>query len=91
MKEPDIDEVANRSGPESCVCARKDIGEALTGVHIGGAIEPRNDHTWSADALKTGGRQHRRQRYTRAAFEPRAVEEPDACTQISMRENREVP
>jgi len=31
MKVPDGEGVANRTGPESCVYIRKDMGEALTG------------------------------------------------------------
>ena len=27
--------VANHTGPESCVCIREDVGEALTGERIG--------------------------------------------------------
>jgi hypothetical protein len=40
MKEPDIEGIANRDGPESCGVARKDGVEALTGVHASLGIEP---------------------------------------------------
>ncbi len=76
MKVPYIEGVANHSGPESCVGARKGAGEALTGVRAGRTIEPRNCIFRDADAVQVGGRQHRRPRYMRAAFELRAVEEP---------------
>ncbi len=36
------EEVANHSGPESCVCVREDAGEALTGETDRPGIEPRN-------------------------------------------------
>lgn len=36
------EEVANHSGPESCVCAREGVGEALTGETDRPGIEPRN-------------------------------------------------
>lgn len=36
------EEVANHSGPESCVCAREGAGEALTGETGRPGIEPRN-------------------------------------------------
>jgi hypothetical protein len=35
MKEPYGEGPASHTGPESCVCGRKDTGEALTGVHAG--------------------------------------------------------
>jgi hypothetical protein len=35
--------VETRGGPESCIDVRKDGGEALTGVHVGRAIEPRKN------------------------------------------------
>lgn len=35
MKEPHIEGVATHDGPESCVDARKGVGEALTGVRVG--------------------------------------------------------
>ena len=37
-----VEGVATHGGPESCGCAREGAGEALTGVHVGRAIEPRN-------------------------------------------------
>ncbi len=42
MKEPYIEGVATHGGPESCVAVREGGGEALTGVRVGRAIEPRN-------------------------------------------------
>src|SRR6266545_4337187 len=42
MRTPDIEGVATHDGPESCAGVRKGVGEALTGVRAGGAIEPRN-------------------------------------------------
>src|SRR2546428_11847124 len=35
MKESYREGVATHSGPESCACIRKDMGEALTGVRTG--------------------------------------------------------
>jgi hypothetical protein len=50
-KEPDIEGVAIHGGPESCVGVREGVGEALTGVHAGGAIEPRNPWSRGADVV----------------------------------------
>jgi hypothetical protein len=35
MQEPDDEGLASRIGPESCAAARKSVGEALTGGHVG--------------------------------------------------------
>ena len=42
MRESDIEGVASHGGPESCAGVREGVGEALTGVRAGWAIEPRN-------------------------------------------------
>jgi hypothetical protein len=51
MKESDIEGVATHDGPESCAGVREGGGEVLTGVHVGGAIEPRNPWSRGADAV----------------------------------------
>jgi len=38
-------------GPESCVAAREGVGEALTGVHAGQAIERRKNYLRDAHAV----------------------------------------
>jgi len=35
MREPHVEGLANHDGPESCVDARKGVGEALTGERTG--------------------------------------------------------
>jgi hypothetical protein len=42
MRELYIEGVAIHGGPESCVGVCEDAGEALTGVRVGWAMEPRN-------------------------------------------------
>jgi len=90
MKESDIEGIANHDGPESCVGVREDVGEALTGVRAGWAIEPRNQRFVGADAVNWSGRQHRWQRYCELSANP--ARSKNLCMHgISMRENREIP
>ena len=90
MKESDIEGVAIHGGPESCVGVREGVGEALTGVRAGWAIEPRNQDVRGADAVKRGGRQHRRRRYREPLADP--ARSKNLCMHgIFMRENREIP
>lgn len=81
--------LATHGGPESCAGVREGVGEALTGVRAGRAIEPRNRLS-GADAVQTSGRQHRRQRYRELLADPAGSE--NLCMRGAfMRENREVP
>ena len=50
------------------------------------AIEPRNGENRGADAVMTGGRQHRRRRYARVAGGPREVGEPVHVRNLHARE-----
>jgi hypothetical protein len=91
MRELDGEGVAIHVGPGSCVRVREGAGEALIGVRAGWAIEPRNlNKVRGADAVTTGGRQHRRRRYRESLLDP-ARSENLGTYGISMRENREVP
>src|SRR6266516_5173290 len=40
-----IEGVAIHDGPESCAGVREGVGEALTGVRVGWAMEPRNQRS----------------------------------------------
>src|SRR4051812_19967986 len=89
MRELYIEGVAIRGGPESCVGVREGGGEALTGVRVGRAIEPRNQGGRGADAVARGGRQHRRGRYREPLADP--ARSKTLCMRgVFMRENREV-
>ena len=76
-------------GLESCVGVREGVGEALTGVRAGRAMEPRNQLS-GADAVQTSGRPHRRQRYRELLGDP-ARSENLCMHRAFMCENREIP
>jgi len=90
MRESDTEGLATRSGPESCVGVREGVGEALTGVRAGWAIEPRNQLSVGADVVVVGGRQHRWPRYRELSADP-ARSKNLSMHGISACENREVP
>jgi hypothetical protein len=90
MEEPDIEGVAIHGGPKSCVGVREGVGEALTGVSAGWAIEPRNPWVRGADAVGKGGRQDRRQRYRELSSDPARSVNP-GMRGNSIRENGEIP
>ena len=90
MREPYIEGVAIRGDPESCVGVREGVGEALTGVRAGWAIEPRNHLVRGADVVPRGGRPYCWQRYRELLVDP-ARSENLGTYGVSMRENREVP
>ena len=90
MRELYIEGVAIHGGPERCAVVRKGGGEASVGVRAGWAIEPRKDKSdRGADALTTGGRQHRWRRYREPSADLAGSENLCMCG-ISMRENREI-
>ena len=85
MREPYVEDLASHGGPESCVGVPRGRSEALTGVHAGRAIEPRN----SLFGVPT--RVMRRKATSPAALSrvaggPRAVGEPVHACDLSCRE-----
>jgi hypothetical protein len=84
-----VEGVAIHGGPEPCVDVPQGRGEALVGVHVGRAIEPRN-HRLGCRRRQKGGRPDRQQRYRELLGDP-ARSENQGMRGCFMRENREVP
>ena len=80
-----IEGLANHDGPESCVGVREDDGEALTGVRVGRAIEPRN-HQSGVRTSSAWRNATSSAALSRAAGGPRAVEEPVHARSLRARE-----
>ena len=84
MKVPYDEGLAAHIGPESCVYARKCIGEALTGgVRAGLLSRERIFRLWGADVVHKSGRQHQRYRYGEMRLDPAWSE--NLCTYTSFR------
>jgi hypothetical protein len=85
-----IERVAIHDGPESCAAVCEGGGEALTGVHVGRAIEPRKNLGPGCRRFQISGRQHQWQRSRELPLGP--ARSKNLCMRgVSMRENREVP
>ncbi len=63
MRVSNVEEVANQSGPESCVSVGNCTGEALTGGDAGQVLSRENRIIRSADAVDGSGRQYQAGRY----------------------------
>jgi hypothetical protein len=86
MEELYVEGVAIHDGPESCVVAREGGGEALTGVRVGQAIEPRNHSTSGCRRRRTRRKATSSAALSRAAGGPRAVGEPVHARNLHARE-----
>ena len=86
MRELYIEGVAIRGGPESCVGVREGVGEALTGVRAGWAIEPRKHCNQGADAVEKQRKARSAVALSRVAAGPCVVEEPGHARNLHARE-----
>lgn len=90
MRESNIEGVAIHGGPESCVGAREGVGEALIGVRVGWAIEPRNQR-FGVLTLSSQAEGNTASSVIRELLVDPARSKNPGMHGISMRENREVP
>ena len=85
MEELYIEELAPHGGPESCVDVPRGRGEALTGVRVGRAMEPRNQR-FGVPTLSNRWKATSSAALSRAAGGPRAVREPGHARSLHARE-----
>jgi hypothetical protein len=84
--------LANHTDPESCGYVGNDISEALTGAHAGWVLsrESFTLQVWSADAVRSAGRQHRMPRYGKRHLDSTRSETPRTYGN-SLYRNWEIP
>jgi hypothetical protein len=82
--------LANHTGPESCGVAREGGCEALTGEGAGRVFSRENSFLRDVDAVRRGGRQHRKRRYCEALTSP-AWSQTLRTYRNTLHGNREVP
>ena len=97
MKESYVEDLADYSGPESCVVTCEGEGEALTGVRAGRVLSRvihaprlRSREVRGAEDVETVRRPHRGCRFGEAVPDPARSETPRMRGNISHG-NREIP
>ena len=78
MKEPDGEDLASHTGPESCEGGSNVALEALTGVRAGWVLSPVMSSVQGADALLNDGRPHGPSRHRQGWAGPAGSKTP--CT-----------
>jgi hypothetical protein len=78
MKEPDGEDLASHTGPESCEGGSNVALEALTGVRAGWVLSPVMSSVQGADEFLIGGRPHGPPRYREGWTGPAGSKTP--CT-----------
>ena len=89
MRAPYIQGLATQDAPESCTGPREGVGEALTGAHVGQAIEPRN-HDFRTPTRLSNAEGNTRLRATGEHSLGPAGSKNLCMRGYSMRENREI-
>jgi hypothetical protein len=86
MEELYAEGLASHGGPESCVDVREGAGEALTGVHTGWAIEPRNVSSLGCRRRSPERKAISVAALSRVVIGPRVVGEPVHVWSLQARE-----
>ena len=81
--------IAIHTGSESCAFVCEGGCEALTGEGMGRLFSREITTLRDADAVKTGGRQHRWRRYRKAFSSPARSKTPSTCRN-TLHGNREI-
>ena len=81
--------IANRIDPESCAVARKGLGEALTGEHIGQPLSREMNIVLGADTLSNVEGNTNGRAPSQALGRPGVVADPGMCGRF-LRGNREI-
>ena len=89
MKVSNVKGLANHSGPESCVGARKSDGEALTGESAGWVLSREMIEVRDADPVEKRGRPQSTLRNGEGRWYPARSETPGMYGS-NLRENREI-
>jgi len=76
MQEPDGEDLANHTGPESCEGGSNVALEALTGVRAGWVLSPVMSSVQGADAFLNDGRPHGPSCYRKGWTGPAGFEDP---------------
>ena len=85
-----VEGLASRDGSESCAGIREDVGEALTGVHVGRVLSREKLFIRGADAVEKSGRQHGMVRYGERCVGP-ARSKTSRTRESHLLGNREIP
>jgi len=80
MREPHVEGLANHDGPESCVDARKGVGEALTGERAGEVLSREIKNTGVPTLLSDGEGNTRGSVMASSSWAPRG-RRPSACAE----------
>ena len=89
MKVSNVKGLADHNDPESCVGARKNAVEALTGESAGWVLSREKNLVWDADPVGERGRPQSMFRFGKKHWYPARSETP-GMHGSNLRENREI-
>ena len=84
MQEPDGEDLASHTGPESCEGGSNVALEALTGVRAGWVLSPVMSSVQGADAFRFAGRPHGPSRHRKGWTDPAGSKTPSTHGRTSQ-------